>query len=55
MINLNNVDEITLRLKKLKPFFTDSDNYFGIYEEEIKKLVIACGWSKINNGIKKGE
>jgi hypothetical protein len=33
-------------LNKLKPFFEDRANYFGIYEEDIEKLCRGMGWER---------
>ena len=40
------VEEQLKILNNLKPFFTDSANYFGIYEEDIRKLCKGMGWNK---------
>jgi hypothetical protein len=33
-------------LNNLKPFFEDSANYFGIYEEDIRKICRKMGWNR---------
>lgn len=33
-------------LDNLKPFFEDSANYFGIYEEDVENLCRKMGWNR---------
>lgn len=40
------IEERLKIINNLKPFFEDSANYFGIYEEDIQKLCKGMGWNR---------